>query len=557
MAYFIFFAVLFVFFVLYVIRCKIEDRNRVKRFEQRLREDFGLPSEKKYLDGRLETLSQQYHKEEGQFFLDDITWNDLDLDRVFMKMDYTLSSAGEEELYTIFRTPVSDEETLKERDRIACYFMEHEEERVKLSLYYARVGRTGKYSIYDYIAFLDSMEERSNQKHIGVLMLMAFATALCFVNPAYGLMILAVLFSYNIVTYMKEQADNSPYITTFAYFVRILHMVKELESYELPVIQNLLDELHKKRRDFDGFLRFSWLVTNADGASSDPLSLIMDYVKMAFHLNLIKFNLMLNEAKSKKDDIVFMIRTIGYIEAMISIANYRASLKESCQPVFDGGKQEFIATGIYHPLIEEPVTNSLHLQKSMLLTGSNASGKSTFLKTVAIAQILAQTIYTVPAKECRTSFYQVYTSMSLRDDLASADSYFIVEIKALKRIVDEVAKGQADIMCFVDEVLRGTNTVERIAASTEILSNLHSEGAFCFAATHDIELTRLLQESFSNYHFEETIQNNDVKFNYLLLEGRATSRNAIKLLGVLGYEDSIIENAQGRAQAFLEKGEWV
>ena len=82
------------------------------------------------------------------------------------------------------------------------------------------------------------------------------------------------------------------------------------------------------------------------------------------------------------------------------------------------------------------------------------------------------------------------------------------------------------------------------------------DGVFCFAATHDIELTTLLQKEYANYHFEETISENDVKFNYLLKEGKATSRNAIKLLAVLGYEKGIITSAEERANRFLQCGEW-
>lgn len=556
MEYLMLFGVLFALFVVYIIRCMAEDKKRIKRFERRLRADFGQPSDKKYLDGRLETLANQYQRKEGEFCIDPITWNDLDLDRVFKKMDYTLSSAGEETLYTILRKPVFEERSLKERDEIVNYFFEHEEERVKLWMFFARVGRTGKYSIYDYVRFLNSMETRSNQQHFGVLFLMVLALCSCLYSVGFGVLVFVILFSFNIVTYMKDQEKNAPYVTTFEYFIRVLHMVKELESVKIPVIASYLEELKRRRTGFDSFLRFSWLVTRPDGASSDPAGIILDYVKMGFHVNLIKFNQMLNEAKSRKEDILYMVETLGYIEAMLSICQYRASLEYYVRPEFSEEKKSLIAKELFHPLIEKPVTNSISLDQGMLLTGSNASGKSTFLKTVAISQILAQTIYTVPAKAFASCFYGVYTSMALRDDLASQDSYFIVEIKALKRIVDAVKEKKQNVMCFVDEVLRGTNTVERIAASTEILKNLDEEGAFCFAATHDIELTSLLEKQYLNYHFEETIQDGDVKFNYLLKKDKATSRNAIKLLGVLGYEEDITKKAENRAEAFLALGEW-
>ena len=191
----------------------------------------------------------------------------------------------------------------------------------------------------------------------------------------------------------------------------------------------------------------------------------------------------------------------------------------------------------------------------MLLTGSNASGKSTFLKTVAINVILSRTIFIATARNFEISPFRVYSSMSLRDDLKNNESYYIVEIKALKRIIDAAGE-EKPMICFVDEVLRGTNTIERIAASSEILKSLCKDNVICFAATHDIELTHILEMYYSNYHFEENVLDDDIKFNYILNKGRATTRNAIKLLKIIGYDDSIINAAKELADNFMNTGSW-
>ena len=102
----------------------------------------------------------------------------------------------------------------------------------------------------------------------------------------------------------------------------------------------------------------------------------------------------------------------------------------------------------------------------------------------------------------------------------------------------------------------GTNTLERIAASSQILNSFAKSGAMCFAATHDIELTHILEKEFSNYHFQEQVEDNLVLFDYLLYRGRAVSRNAIKLLGIMGYSQDIIDRADQAANYFLEHGEW-
>ena len=192
---------------------------------------------------------------------------------------------------------------------------------------------------------------------------------------------------------------------------------------------------------------------------------------------------------------------------------------------------------------------------SVLLTGSNASGKSTFLKTVAINQILSQTVYTALAKSFETTFFNVMSSMALKDDIIGGQSYYIVEIRSLKRIIERMNE-EVPLLVFIDEVLKGTNTLERIAASSRILLSLATSKSLCFAATHDIELTFILENYYKNYHFEEQVSENEVIFDYTLRDGRAVTRNAIKLLSILGYPDEIIESATQMAQNYLSTNEW-
>lgn len=139
--------------------------------------------------------------------------------------------------------------------------------------------------------------------------------------------------------------------------------------------------------------------------------------------------------------------------------------------------------------------------------------------------------------------------------MEAGESYYIVEIKSLKRILDQTA-GEPRVLCFIDEVLRGTNTVERIAASSQILKLISQSGAMIFAATHDVELTNLLEDFYENKHFEEQVIDGQVIFDYILKDGRATTRNAIKLLSSLGYDETVTEKAEKQAKAFESEGTW-
>ena len=475
-----------------------------------------------------------------------------------MRMNYTLSASGEEYLYYTLRTLRQEEEDLLHLEEVVRYFDSHPDERVKVQLQMNKLGYTGKFSLYDYLDNLDYLGERSNRKSLIQNMLFLPLIALLWVNFSIGIMGLVMLMVYNITTYFKEKGEIDPYITSFAYIMRLLDVCDELEKIKLPVCGKEQERLRMHRKEMQAMRRNSfWVMDPGRGqASGNILEAILDYVRMVFHVDLLKFNNMLKHLRNHIENVDALIGTVGYLETAIAIGIFRNSLTEGyCLPEF-ADKNGLCMENGYHPLIVRPVKNGIHAEQGVLLTGSNASGKSTFLKTVAINAVFAQTIHTCMADRFRSALYQVYSSMALRDDLGAGESYYIVEIKALKRILDAAKEG-GRVLCFVDEVLRGTNTVERIAASTQILKSLRGENILCFAATHDIELTELLQKEYDNYHFSEEVRDGDVVFDYKLQSGKATTRNAIRLLELLGYDRKIIEKAYEQAEHFTDSGSWI
>lgn len=200
--------------------------------------------------------------------------------------------------------------------------------------------------------------------------------------------------------------------------------------------------------------------------------------------------------------------------------------------------------------------NSLSISRPALITGSNASGKSTFLKTAAINSIFAQTISTCLASKYESSYFRIYSSMALKDDLLNQESYYIAEIRSLKRILDGL-NDQYPLFCVIDEVLRGTNTIERIAASSEVMRYLSGKNCICLTATHDIELVSILDGLFDNYHFQESFIGDTLVFDYKIYPGKSNTRNAIKLLEIMGYPEDTVKAARNKAERFEQKGGWV
>jgi DNA mismatch repair ATPase MutS len=216
---------------------------------------------------------------------------------------------------------------------------------------------------------------------------------------------------------------------------------------------------------------------------------------------------------------------------------------------------EIVIDNIVHPLLSKPVANTVTLKRSSLITGSNASGKSTFVKAVAINAILAQTIHTCLAKQFIMKPCFVVTSMAVSDDIMAGDSYYIAEIKSLKRVLEGL-NGDVRCLCFIDEILKGTNTIERIAASASILKFLSSGNCLAIAATHDIELTEMAESYFDNYHFQEHISNDGISFDYEIYDGRSTTKNAIQLLKFMHYDAGIIKKADELASTFERDRTW-
>lgn len=552
-------AALAVFVIAVFAREAYRAKKAEKKFIKGLYEEYFRLSDKKYSPERFEKIGSYYlrHRKDGQ--IDDITWNDLGMDEIFRRMNYTLSASGEEYLYYTLRTPMQDNDETEHFEKLVNFFGEHPDERVRFQFRMNKLGYTGKYSLYDYIDNLDYLGERSNRKHLLFDFLFIPLIGMLWVNFSLGILGIVLLMVYNIASYFNEKNEMDPYVTSFAYILRLMAVCDELEKMKPDACGEELERIRTHKKKLQAMRRNSfWVMSGNSGgnAPGDILNVVMDYIRMVFHVDLIKFNRMLNFLKGHIEDVDVLIGTLGYMETAVAVWIFRQSLENGwCLPEFTKAESVEMREG-YHPLLDAPVKNSISAERGVLLTGSNASGKSTFLKTVAVNAILAQSIHTCMADGYRAPFFHVYSSMALRDDLSGGESYYIVEIKALKRILDAAAAGERPVLCFVDEVLRGTNTVERIAASTQILCSLSGAGILCFAATHDIELTGLLENRFDNYHFEEDVKDGDICFNYRLQAGKATTRNAIKLLELMGYDEKIIEKASRQAENFLATGDW-
>ena len=278
---------------------------------------------------------------------------------------------------------------------------------------------------------------------------------------------------------------------------------------------------------------------------ADLLSLILlflEHIRIFFLLEpLIAFKVLkfLDERRNAIHDL-FMY--VGKVDSAISVLSLREEAPYFCKPaILEHFGLAF--NSIYHPLIPECVPNSLIVgEKSVLLTGSNMSGKTTFIRTVAINTLLAQTINTCFAKEFSLLPMKIFSAIRISDDLLNDKSYYFEEVLTIKEMVNE--SDSPSNLFLLDELFKGTNTIERIAAGKAVLSFLASKKNIVFVSTHDIELTDLLQDSYDLYHFTELIKDEMIYFDYKLKQGKLTTRNAIRILELNDYPKDVIINAK-------------
>ncbi|MCL2189598.1 MAG: hypothetical protein FWC16_11500 [Defluviitaleaceae bacterium] len=550
--------ILLVAFVVFIVQ--MHKAQARKRLLAELTSSFGKPPAVNE-DGKPECLENiesinryaEYieESEPTPWRLDATTWNDLDMDKVFGRINICRSSIGEEYLYNCLHELQRNDKPLLAREKLIQYLGANPDERVAMQMALSSVGKENFNGLVRFI--FDANERFLKYKHVytGLSLAPLLAAAILLVHVPVGFFLVLASFIANIAVHHKVKNELESDMPAVEYLHGMLVCCKRLCAMRntdgLPVFDTLREIFPK----FKSVMHR--LPASQNKGTMMDFDFIVDYVRIAFLMDVRNFNKLVTAIKTHNRDFHGLFKAVGEIETAICVLNFRKTLPVHCTPTFTADTA-IIFEDLIHPLLNQPVANDGEITVDSLLTGSNASGKSTFVKALALGGVLAQTLYTCAATRFTARFSWILTSMTMRDDIYGGDSYFIVEIKSLRRIVDRVREHPCT--CYIDEILRGTNTVERIAASASMLTWLHKQNCLCIAATHDIELTHLLAETHENYHFREQVTTAGVVFDYKLKKGPSTTRNAIKLLEVMDFAPEIVSKAQEMAKGYDEKQKW-
>lgn len=247
--------------------------------------------------------------------------------------------------------------------------------------------------------------------------------------------------------------------------------------------------------------------------------------------------------KRNSEQLQQWLDTLGHFEALNSFSTLSFNNPGWCFPSFKEAHFSIEGNKAGHPLINpvKRVDNDISIHKKgelMLITGSNMAGKSTYLRSIGINVVLAMAGAPVCAEAFSLSPVQLISSMRIADNLEESTSTFYAELKKLKAVIDRVNNNEK-IFILLDEILRGTNSLDRHTGSVALVKQLIRHQAAAIIATHDVELAKLkteFRENILNYHFDVQVNNDELYFDYRLKEGICTSLNASILMKKIGIE---------------------
>ncbi|MFM8849093.1 MAG: MutS-related protein [Cytophagales bacterium] len=516
-------------------------RANQKKLAQ-IRSNWGKPKKQSFDFDYIErfadvTSNNSYHR------LTEQTKQDIDFNSVFMFVDRTTSSVGQQILYKTLTEPSVG--TSPEQEKLIELFSDNKSLRESMQLLLLRLNNVAAYSISNLLK--ESLLIKP--KWFWLLKLNLLAIAVCSsLSLWYDVFIVALIFPLTINAFVHywNKSNTFQFSRSFPQLNNLVEVAKLILKSDAVFFDSNVDG---GIRELSPFQRKLLLIRlNAESDIQGELSQLGTYVTELFKAFLLvevfTLHRIVKELEGKKISIRILMEFVGKIDSTLSIASLRAGSYKTCIPKFLCKARELDIKQAYHPLIENCTKNDFSIRgKSVLITGSNMSGKSTFLRTMAINSILAQTIGTCFADEFSTPKLKQFTSIRINDNLVDGKSYYLEEVNVMSVLLEQ-AMLEPQNLFILDEVFKGTNTMERIAAGKAILSFLNQQHHIVLVSTHDVELAEMLKDEYALFHFTEVVENNKLTFDHQLKQGPLTTRNAIKILELSGYPTKLTNEAK-------------
>lgn len=472
--------------------------------------------------------------------VEDKVIEDLDFHLFFEKIDYTCSKIGQQFLYNRLRWITMSQEILEERTNLSHFFSQNIEIKTKTIQLLNHLNNHSNYYVFKFIIDKERKEKNVYPYIISTLLLF-LSIILSIQHIKLSFLPLIFICAHIFFHYRNKMKWEYEFHYTAELF-KSIQIVNKLQKLKIPlpfpdktlnnlqVLKNRLWHSKFERWLQEDILIFVWIV--------------LEFIKIICNFEAIFNELIIRKIQKDKVDILKMFEYIGEIDCAISTSTLIEHEKNICTPRFINSK-ELKIKNITHPLVENCIPNDLNLvHESLVITGSNMSGKTTFIRAIGLNIILAQTIHIAFATQFEIPFSNIHSSIRNKDNVIDSRSYYLDEILTIKDFIFNLNVPFFNIILF-DEILKGTNSLERIAISKNILNFLNNQNCIIIASTHDFEIASFLQDkNYKNAYFEDLIEDTLLKFDYKIQFGLKETRNAIKLLKVNQFPTSLISKIE-------------
>jgi len=492
------------------------------------------PRKNVYYD--FDNISNYFYNKKINDFVSDSVVNDIDLDDIFIYIDRTTSKIGQQYLYFKLRNYQKDEDITQ----LSNIFREKPQLREKIQVELSALNNRKAYE-FEKLFHTNLIKPKQVKYYKYLFLFTLLILLLSIVNKAFLLLIIPI-FLINFALHYKNKNYTSYFFDGISQMLIAYKTAKNiLKNKEIDQIFDDKEFLNK----INDIKKKSIFIVVGEKLNQPSLIifwLLFELIKIFFNLESIVFFSLMDYIKENKKHIEKLFVFIGKIDTAISIIGVEKS-NQTCKPVYVD-KKTINVENIYHPLIQNCVKNNFSLNgKSLLLTGSNMSGKTTFIRTIAINTILGKNLNFCFADKFEIPPMQVLSSIRISDDLFESKSYYLQEVLKIKEIIEASKNSEKSYLFVLDEILKGTNTQERISSAKAIMSYINNSQHIVLVSTHDIELVTLLENEYELFHFSETIADNELKFDYKIKKGAVSTNNAIKILELYGYPKQIINDA--------------
>ncbi|WP_245756218.1 MutS-related protein [Pontibacter chinhatensis] len=536
------------FYALFILVMRWHSRLNFRHQQLRLLRQVN-EQEVERLQGKLKNFDS------GQEFVDDHHPYTSDLDifghnSLFQLLNRSVTSIGKYKLASWLRKAAAPQQVLQRQEAVAELASDNKldwlQELVALPMHYKHDAE----SAAGFISwFKDKAFFRQHSWLKPLLFILPILTLAAIAGWFYGLSgwiaVVLLLVQYLLANRFTAERDEyyeksiGIYEAMRSYTKQLQHI--EQHQFDTPLLQALHQELTKSG--------------TRSSESINKLANIIDFFSyrlstlMAFFLNAMlmwDFVWMYRLERWKEQHLQQLehsLEVLAEVEALASMAAFQHAHPHFAVPQLSQVPFLYQATELAHPLIfsVKPVANDFQMQgtgHTIVITGSNMSGKTTFLRTVGINMVLALMGGPVCARSMTVTPAQVYTAMRTADNLAENTSSFYAELKRLRVLLELTELGQP-VFYLLDEILKGTNSRDRHIGAMSLIRQLHKRNASGLISTHDLELGAMEQElqgSVENYSFNSDIIGNEIRFDYRLTSGLCRSFNASKLMQLMGIE---------------------